>query len=67
MLSPWPGLVAQHPTIEAMTSSVEEDVLLQPWEFAIRNDIQHLKKGVPNGSVTGLSIHHPLGFNWHPL
>ncbi len=23
---------------------------------------QHLQVGVPNGSVTDLSIHHPLGF-----
>ena len=23
-------------------------------------------KGVPNGS-SGVSIHHPLGFNWHPF
>ena len=22
---------------------------------------------VPNGSVTGCQIYHPLGFNWHPL
>ena len=45
------------------------------WDFldqgniylSMMNVFQHLQEGVPNGSEKRVSIHHPLGFNWHPF
>ena len=38
----------------------------QRYDNSIYTYILSLPVWVPNGSVTDLSIHHPLGSNWHP-